>query len=246
MSSFSRRRFLSNSAVIAAGAAATACSVVDRRPAPIIRAAGVPFPGGAAAPLGGPAFPPYDVMYASVADGGFVVPAVPYQQVPRQFLRQVVPNTTGEAPGTIIVSTGEHFLYYTMPGGKAVRYGVGLGRAGFEWSGRAVVERKEEWPRWYPPEEMVDREPRLEPYRVEFNKDTGEYTGGMDAGITNPLGARAMYLYEDGVDTLYRIHGSPEWNSIGKSVSSGCVRLMNQDVIDLYSRVAVDTPVLVR
>ncbi len=185
-------------------------------------------------------------MYAAMSDGGFNIPAIPYEQIPEQFHRQVVPNRTGEKPGTIIVETGSHFLYYTLPNGNAMRYGVGLGRAGFEWSGRAIVERKSHWPKWFPPEEMVDREPRLEPYRVSYDEATGEYNGGMEPGINNPLGARALYLYEDGVDTLYRIHGSPEWNSIGKSVSSGCVRLINQDIIDLYSRVETDTPVLVR
>lgn len=130
-------------------------------------------------------------------------------------------------------------------GGRALRYGVGLGRAGFEWSGRAQVERKAVWPKWHPPAEMIKRQPELEKYRTTFNKKTGEWEGGMEGGIMNPLGARALYLYQNGKDTLYRIHGSPEWWTIGKSVSSGCVRMLNQDAIDLYNRVPEGTPVLV-
>ncbi len=141
---------------------------------------------------------------------------------------------------------GSHFLYLVLGNGYAIRYGVGLGRAGFEWSGRAEIGAKREWPKWFPPDEMVDREPKLEKYRVSYDKQNDVYNGGMEPGITNPLGARALYLYQDGKDTLYRLHGSPEWNSIGKSVSSGCVRLMNQDILDLYDRVPMKTPVLVR
>jgi lipoprotein-anchoring transpeptidase ErfK/SrfK len=177
-------------------------------------------------------------MYASVDDGGFAVPAVPYQQVPKQFRRTIVRNTTGEKAGTIIVDTGRHMLYYTRADGSAVRYGVGLGRAGFEWSGRATMQWKRKWPTWTPPEEMIQRQPELRKYSAS--------NGGMKPGLTNPLGARALYIFQDGRDTLYRLHGSPEWNSIGRSVSSGCVRLMNQDVIDLYDRVPSGTPIVVR
>ena len=146
-------------------------------------------------------------------------------------------DPTGERPGTIVVDVSSHFLYLVRENGQAMRYGVGLGRAGFEWSGRAVVQWKQKWPKWTPPDEMVAREPKLEPYSIA--------NGGMPGGLTNPLGARALYLFQNGEDTLYRLHGSPEWNSIGKSVSSGCVRLMNQDIIDLYDRVPNKTPVLV-
>ena len=117
---------------------------------------------------------------------------------------------------------------------EAVRYGIGVGKAGFEWTGDAVIGRKAVWPRWTPPAEMIARSPRLEKYR-----------NGMEGGIDNPLGARALYLYANGRDTLYRLHGTPEWQSIGKSMSSGCIRLLNQDVIDLFDRVPIGTRVRV-
>jgi len=173
-------------------------------------------------------------MYGAVTEGEFHLAAVPYEKIPRQFRRQNVPNHTGEAPGTIIVNPREHFLYFVQPDGEVMRYGVGVGRAGFEWSGRAVVQYKREWPRWTPPPEMIARQPELIKYK-----------DGMQAGVQNPLGARALYIFQNGVDTGYRIHGSPEWWSIGKSMSSGCIRLINQDIIDLYNRVPNGTPVVV-
>jgi lipoprotein-anchoring transpeptidase ErfK/SrfK len=176
-------------------------------------------------------------MYGPIMDEGFEVPAIPIQKIDTQFLRQVVADPTGEAPGTIVVDTSTHFLYLVRPNGQAIRYGVGLGRAGFEWSGRAVIQWKQKWPKWTPPEEMIARDSKLAQYSAE--------NGGMPGGLTNPLGARALYIFQNDVDTLFRIHGSPEWSSIGKSVSSGCVRLMNQDIIDLYDRVPNKTPVLV-
>jgi len=179
-------------------------------------------------------------MYGELHDGGYDIPAVPYEQVPRQFRRQLVPNTTGERPGVIIVDTKAHYLYYTLAGDQAIRYGVGVGKAGFEWSGRAHVQYKKEWPHWTPPREMIGRQPELIKYK-----------NGMEPGLMNPLGARAFYIYRKNAkgkdeDTGYRIHGSPEWWSIGKSMSSGCIRLMNQDIIDLYGRVPVGTPILVK
>lgn len=173
-------------------------------------------------------------MYAAVADGPFDLPAVPYQKVPSRFRRKVVKDPTGEAPGTIVVSTTEHSLYLVQPGGDAIRYGVGIGKAGFEWSGRAVIQYKKEWPRWTPPQEMIARLP-----------DLAQYANGQEGGLTNPLGARALYIFKDGQDTFYRVHGSPEWWSIGKSMSSGCIRLINQDIIDLYDRVPNGSPIIV-
>lgn len=193
-----------------------------------------------------PVFPPFEQMYAARNDGGFSIPAVPFQKINEKYLRQVVRDPTGEREGTIVVNTRSHHLYLVLGNGKAIRYGVGLGRAGFEWAGRAEVRRRAVWPKWHPPEEMIEREPKLEKYRTFYNKKTDVYTGGMDGGPNNPLGARALYLYQGNVDTLYRLHGSPEWASIGRSVSSGCVRLMNQDVIDLHARVKGKPPVLVR
>jgi len=189
-----------------------------------------------------PAEPSYDnssyaSMYAPMIDEGYEIPGVPFQKIDPQFYRQIVPNPTGERPGTVVVDTRGHFLYYTMPNGQAMRYGVGLGREGFAWSGRAVVQWKRKWPTWTPPEEMIARQPELRIYSAD--------NGGMQPGLTNPLGARALYIFKDGQDTLYRLHGSPEWASIGRNVSSGCVRLINQDIIDLYDRVPNGTPIVV-
>ena len=180
----------------------------------------------------------YAGMYASMKDGNFTIPAIPYQQVPEQFRRQIVRNRTGERAGTIVVDTSKHHLYYNYHGGSSIRYGVGLGKAGFEWQGEAVMQWKRTWPTWTPPEEMIERRPDLRKYSAK--------NGGMKPGLDNPLGARALYIFQDGKDTLYRLHGSPEWNSIGKSVSSGCVRLINQDVIDLYARIPNGTRIIVR
>jgi len=184
-------------------------------------------------------------MYASRADDGFVLPAIPYERVDPRFRRQIVPDPTGEPADTVVVDVANHFLYVVRPDRKAVRYGVGLGKEGFAWSGRAIVEWKQHWPRWFPPEEMIARRPELAKYKAIQVPGKNEWEGGQPGGLDNPLGARAMYLFQDGKDTLFRLHGSPEWDSIGKSVSSGCVRLINQDVIDLYDRVPDKAPVLV-
>ncbi|PTE10478.1 L,D-transpeptidase [Mesorhizobium helmanticense] len=175
-----------------------------------------------------------DVMYAALTDGGFNVPKVPYLKVKPEFRRQIVVDPTGEAPGTIVVHLEERKLYLVQPGGDAIRYGVGIGKDGFRWSGRANIQYGKEWPVWTPPPEMIARKPELV-----------KWQGGQPGGLENPLGARALYIYQDGRDTGYRIHGSPEWWSIGQAMSSGCVRLINQDIIDLYSRVSKKNPVVV-
>jgi len=247
----SRRQFLGLSALapLAATAACTQTPPPESAAPPItlapprsqspLRAGTMPFGPE-------PRFPPFEEMYATKRDGGFTIPAIPYERVPERYLRQVVRDTTREAPGTVVVDTRQHFLFLALGNGNAIRYGVGLGRAGFEWSGRAEVGARRRWPRWFPPDEMIDREPELERYRASDKDGDNVWEGGMDPGITNPLGARALYIYQDGKDTLYRLHGNPQWTSIGQSVSSGCVRLMNQDVIDLYSRVPEGTPIVVR
>lgn len=188
-------------------------------------------PGGSPEPT----LPDYATMYGPMEDEGFSIPAIPYEQIDPQFLRQIVRDPTGEKPGTLIVDTSQHFLYLVRPNGYAIRYGVGLGRAGFEWSGSAVIQWKQKWPKWTPPAEMIARDPSLAKWSAE--------NGGQPGGLKNPLGARALYIFRDNVDTLFRVHGSPEWKSIGKSVSSGCVRMMNQDVIDLYDRVPNSSPI---
>ncbi|MCP9228956.1 L,D-transpeptidase [Mesorhizobium sp. LMG 17147] len=175
-----------------------------------------------------------DVMYASLTDGGFNVPEVPYFKIKPEFRRQIVVDPTGEQPGTIVVHSQERLLYLVQPGGEAIRYGVGIGKDGFRWSGRANIQYGKEWPVWTPPPEMIARRPELV-----------KWQGGQPGGLDNPLGARALYIYQNGSDTGYRIHGSPEWWSIGQAMSSGCVRLINQDVIDLYSRVSKKNPVVV-
>lgn len=178
----------------------------------------------------GPEFPQrvFTSDYGAVSDGGYKIPAVPIDRVPKTYHRQIVTYNTREEPGTIIVDTRKRYLYFVLPRNRAVRYGIGVGRAGFAWEGEAYVAWKQPWPRWHPPKEMIARQPELSRYA----------DGGQDPGLRNPLGARALYLFDkDGKDTLYRLHGTPEWNSIGTAASSGCIRLMNQDVIDLYNRV---------
>ena len=169
---------------------------------------------------------PPEVMYGSLSDEAFRLPAIPVAELKPQHLRRLVVDPTGEAPGTIVVHLQKRHLYLVQANGDALRYGVSSGKEGFSWSGRAVVDHTRKWPTWTPPPEMIKRKPALEKYR-----------GGQPGGLDNPLGARALYIYQDGVDTLYRIHGTPEWRSIGKAASSGCVRMINQDVIGLYERV---------
>jgi lipoprotein-anchoring transpeptidase ErfK/SrfK len=161
-----------------------------------------------------------------------VRPASPARsQIELQFLPQVVTYETKEKPGTIVIDTNNRFLYLVMDGGKARRYGVGVGKPGFEWAGEHRVTRKAEWPTWIPPQEMISRE-----------AEKGHYLPArMEGGPENPLGARAMYLGS----TLYRIHGTNAPWTIGSAVSSGCIRLRNEDVTDLYGRVEVGTKVVV-
>ncbi len=179
----------------------------------------------------------YGEIYAAKEDGGVLIPAVPYRQIDPRFYRQEVSDPFGEAPGAIVVDTADRYLYHIQQGGRATRYGVGLGREGFAWSGRGVIQWKQKWPKWTPPETMIARQPVLAKYSAN--------NGGMPGGLDNPLGARALYIFQNGQDTLYRVHGTPEWQSIGKAVSSGCVRMLNQDVIDLYGRVRGKAPILV-
>ena len=229
-----RRTFLG---VVAAGAALPACTTSEMAD----EAALGKFPETPAAPP-----PPVSIraiatdpssIYAGAKDGEFEIPLIPYTKIDPKYYRQVVADPTGEPPGTIVVDTEDRYLYFTMAFGQALRYGVAIGREGFAWAGNARVERKGRWPTWTPPKEMIERDPKLEKYSAE--------NGGMPAGPDNPLGARALYIFQDGVDTLYRIHGSPEWKSIGKKASSGCVRMINQDIIDLWDRVPKNTPIWV-
>jgi lipoprotein-anchoring transpeptidase ErfK/SrfK len=187
-----------------------------------------PFAGGEIAPQ-------IAALYSAVPDERFPIPEVDFNDIDTDFLRSVVRFPTPEPPGTIIISTTRHTLHLVLPDGMAVRYGVGVGKEGLEWSGRAEVGRKVEWPRWTPTAEMISRDPVR----------NAKWSGGMEAGLENPLGARALYLHRKGRDTLYRIHGTNDPASIGLSVSSGCIRMFNQDVIDLYNRVPVGSNVIV-
>lgn len=216
-----RRRFLAGSAAIGASALAGCTSVsVDTEPKkPEIDAS-------------------YTTMYRALPSEKFPIPAVNVAKLDPRFYRRLVDDPTGERPGTIVVDTNNFYLYLVRPGGAAMRYGVGLGRAGFEWSGKGVIAWKQKWPKWTPPAEMIERQPELARYSAQ--------NGGMPPALDNPLGARALYIFQNGEDTLYRLHGTQEVWSIGKAVSSGCVRLLNHDVIDLYDRVPNSTPIIVR
>ncbi len=176
-------------------------------------------------------------MYGPIRDEKFSIPAVPLKQVAPKYYRQQVSYKTKERVGTIIIDTRNFFAYLVQENGKAMRYGVGLGRAGFAWSGRAKMTWKRKWPTWTPPSEMIKRQPELEKYSAA--------NGGMQPGLANPLGARALYIFKNGKDTLYRLHGTPEAFSIGKSVSSGCVRFLNHDIIDLYRRMPNGSAIVV-
>jgi len=179
---------------------------------------------------------PYASMYGALDTEPFPVPAVDLSQINPRFYRREVSYPTNERPGTIVVDPGKAYAYLVMTGGRAMRYGVGVGKQeAFNFQGMAIIGRKAEWPHWTPTPEMIKRDP----------KRYGPYANGMNGGADNPLGPRALYLYLDGRDTYYRLHGTVEPWTIGTMVSSGCVRLINQDIIDLYNRVPVGTKVVV-
>jgi lipoprotein-anchoring transpeptidase ErfK/SrfK len=174
-------------------------------------------------------FPPLPAFYGAITDEPYPVPAVPEGVVPPRLWRQEVANPfPQEDPGTIVIDPDAGFLHLIGNDGRALRYGAGTGAAAFEWQGVARLQFRRSWPRWKVPETMIARRPELEPYSVA--------NGGMDPGPGNPLGARALYLFQNGEDTLYRIHGACEPQYLGKAVSSGCIRLLDQDVIDLHRR----------
>ena len=165
---------------------------------------------------------------ANADDQAALAPSPDEERTTDAETRQIVPFHTSEAPGTIIVDTGERYLYLVQPNDKAIRYGIGVGRLGFQWSGVERVSQKQEWPDWRVPAEMIGRQPYLPRF--------------MAGGPGNPLGARALYLGH----TVFRIHGTNQPETIGTAVSSGCFRLVNPDVIDLYDRIPVGTKVIVR
>jgi lipoprotein-anchoring transpeptidase ErfK/SrfK len=184
--------------------------------------------GALAEPLGSavPARYPATIFQQVVPDRG-EAGGIESAEVPAQLRRQVIENPTNEVPGTIVIDTANTYLYLVLGGGKALRYGIGVGREGFTWAGVHAIERKAEWPDWLPPSEMIGRQPYLPRF--------------VAGGPGNPLGARALYLS----GTLYRIHGTNQPSSIGHHVSSGCIRMTNADVVDLYDRVQLGTKVVV-
>jgi lipoprotein-anchoring transpeptidase ErfK/SrfK len=183
----------------------------------------------------------YALIYGPILSEPFPVPAVNLATIDPAFLRTEVAYASPEPPGTIVIDPAARFLYFLLPEGRALRYGVGVGREGFGWSGIATVGNKQAWPDWYPPAEMIERQPEIRQQLVEMPRGGL----GVPGGLRNPLGARALYLYQNGRDTLYRIHGTIEPHTIGTSVSSGCIRMINQDVIHLYEQVPVGTKVTV-
>ena len=205
---FTRRSFLA--AASAAGLSACAPKPVIVEPAPTI--------------------PPLPARYGAILTEPHAVPAVPEGVVAERLWRQEVENPFPFEPeGSIIVDPGAADLHLVTPQGRALRYGVSVGAAGFGWNGDARLQFRRKWPVWKAPDTMIARRPEFEPYSVA--------NGGMAGGPGNPLGARALYLFQGGVDTLYRIHGACEPAYLGKAVSSGCIRMLDQDVIDLHDRV---------
>jgi lipoprotein-anchoring transpeptidase ErfK/SrfK len=214
---FSRRLFLSASSA----ALVSACVRSDGAS----RAADTPIP-------------PLPAFYGAVTTEPYPIPAVPEGVIPPELWRQEVANPFPDQPaGTIIVDPDATHLHLVQSPESAMRYGVSVGAEGFAWNGPAVLQFRREWPTWKPPASMIARQPELAPYSVE--------NGGMPPGPGNPLGARALYLFQNGRDTLYRIHGGCEPQLLGKAVSSGCIRLLDQDAIDIHARATDGARVIV-
>lgn len=218
-------------AVLALCVASVAVAVAGCKRNP---ATGTPLSSASATPAA-----MFSDRYSAVADK-FPISAVDVSQISPTYLRREVAYQSPYPAGTVVIDPAAHFLYLIQPGGTAMRYGVGVGKEGFGWSGVATINSKQEWPDWYPPKEMIQRRPDIQ---AQLTKLQGG--DGVPGGLSNPLGARAMYLWQDGKDTLYRIHGTLEPETIGTNVSSGCIRMINQDAIDLYERVGVGTKVVV-
>ncbi len=184
--------------------------------------------------------PDYAAIYAPYPGERFAIPAVDYRRIDPRFLRQTVAYPWEEPVGSVVVDPAAYHLYFVEAPGRATRYGVGVGREGFGWSGPARINMKRDWPDWVPPGEMIARDPeiraRLEPTPRGL---------GVKGGPLSPLGARAMYLFGEGRDLGYRIHGTLEPLTVGSNVSSGCIRMINQDIVHVYTRAALGTPVTV-
>ncbi len=174
--------------------------------------------------------------YEAVQDGEFFIEAVKPLHMTPETIKAEVAYAGKEKPGAIVVDTHARKLYYILEGGRAIRYGIAVGREGIGFSGDGTIQRKQEWPSWQPTANMIRTRPDL----------YAKYAAGLPGGLDNPLGARAMYLYRGGRDTMFRIHGTIDNASIGRATSAGCIRLFNQDAIDLYNRVKMGTRVHVR
>lgn len=185
-----------------------------------------------------PPIPPLPDFYGAITDELHPIPAIPEGVLSPDLWRQEVANPwPNQNAGTIVIDPDAAILYFVEADGRATRYGVSVGSAGFAWEGTARLQFRREWPRWKVPATMIARKPELAPYSVA--------NGGMDSGPGNPMGARALYLFQDGVDTLYRIHGDASYKELGKAVSSGCIRMLNQDVIHLHKRAIHGASVIV-
>lgn len=215
----SRRAFLMGSACVLPAAFLGACTPASQ--------------SGSGLDLSGS---PLRALYGPKPNERFPLEAADLSDVPESMLRQEVAFRGSEPRGTIVVDVGARHLYLVTGNGRALRYGVGVGKAGYDYRGEAVIGRKAAWPGWTPTPSMIADNPAK----------NRPWAGGMPGGLENPLGARALYLYSGGVDTMYRIHGTNEPWSIGQSVSSGCVRMLNHDVIDLFERVPLGARVIVR
>ena len=230
----SRRAVLRDAAGFGAAVLLAGCvSSTENRPAAKSPVAAVYSP-----PVFGE--PNYALMYAPITTEPFPVNGIDLTKIDHAFLRRDVDYQTDAPINSVVVDPQAHYLYYITSPGRAVRYGVGVGKEGFSWSGIATINSKQEWPDWYPPAEMIARRPDIQEQLTDLQSGRG-----VKGGPGNPIGARGMYLWQNGKDTLFRIHGTIEPYSIGKSVSSGCIRMINQDAIDLYDRVPVGTRVVV-
>lgn len=192
------------------------------------------FLAACAAPV--PDLPKDHPLYPGIQDGEFFIEPVPTRYLTPDAVRTEVAYNGSEDPGTIVVDTHSRRLYYVMENGQAMRYAIAVGRQGLAFRGQATVGRKAEWPSWTPTQNMIRTQPEM----------YADYADGLPGGLSNPLGARALYLYRGGRDTYFRIHGTVDRASIGHATSAGCIRLFNQDAIDLYNRVALGTRVKVR
>ena len=197
-------------------------------------AAGLGAVGLAGCASDGMSFAEAQKLYALAPDEKFPIPAVDVSKIDPKYYRRTVRYESNEEAGTIIVDPGNYYVYRIEGDGNATRYGANVGRQGFLWSGDAYVGRKAEWPIWTPPKEMIQRRP-----------EAAKYAGGMPGGLDNPLGARTLYLNQNGVYTLYTLYSTSDPESIGTNVTSGCTGLLSQDMIDLYSRTPVKTKVVV-